>query len=89
MSGSMPFQAVTLSASDNVEYRLRPLHLGGIVELFMLRANVLDDRFRGFVDVLRPLLRAGVASRTLRLHLGNDVSVKTIYMVVERFHYVK
>ncbi|KAH7718609.1 hypothetical protein AAVH_13925 [Aphelenchoides avenae] len=91
-SGATSFQFEVLSASDDVEQKLRPLLLGGIVELFVLPANALADRsqkFDWFVDVLRSLLVGIVVSRTLRLHLSdNYTSFDSIYAVVERFHYV-
>ncbi|KAH7691355.1 hypothetical protein AAVH_40131, partial [Aphelenchoides avenae] len=83
---------VTLSASDDVEEKLRSLQLGGIVEVFVLHTIALSDdtqSFGRFVDVLRSLLTGAVVSRTLRLHMSSDVSVDSIYAVVERFHYVK
>lgn len=86
-SGSTSFQSVTLSASDDVEHELRPLQLGGIVELFVLPTDALADR--SFAESLFSLLGGGIVSRTLRLHLSNDVSLDSVYALVERFHYVK
>lgn len=86
-SGSTSFQSVNLSASDDVEAKLRPLLLGGIVEVFRLHTRTLADRW--FVDVLSSLLAGGIVARTLRLHLSNELSIESIYALVERFHYVK
>lgn len=86
-TGSTSFQAVTLSASDDVDNALRPLRLGGIVEVFRLQTHVLA--YRWFVDVLSSVVVGGIVSRTLRLHLSNDVSIESIYALVKRFHYVE
>ncbi|KAH7718614.1 hypothetical protein AAVH_13930 [Aphelenchoides avenae] len=91
-SGATSFQFAILSASDDVEDKLRSLLLGGIVELFVLPSKVLAERqqqFDWFVDALKSLLVGGIVSRTLRLHLSNDASLDAIYAMVERFHYVK
>ncbi|KAH7689607.1 hypothetical protein AAVH_40394, partial [Aphelenchoides avenae] len=85
--GPMSFPEVTLSASDDVENIMRSLHLGGIVEVFRLQTHVLVERW--FADVLSAMLTGGIVSRTLRLHLSNDVSIGSIYALVERFHHVE
>lgn len=97
-SGPTSIQAVILSSSDDVETKLRPLLLGGIVELFALHTNALAPFIRQndgsqlenwFLDELSSLLVGGIVSQTLRLHLSNDASLDAIYAMVERFHYVK
>jgi hypothetical protein len=81
---------VQLSESDNVEEMLRPLLLGGIIELFVLPTDALDGRLDWFVDVLSSLVTGGIVSGTLRLHLSKHAaSVDSIYAVVGRFQYVK
>ncbi|KAH7718611.1 hypothetical protein AAVH_13927, partial [Aphelenchoides avenae] len=86
-SGSTSFEALTVSASDDVDKTLRPLRLGGIVEVFRLQTRALDERW--FTDVLSSMVDGAIVSRTLRLHLSNEVSIASIYALVERFHYVE
>ena len=87
LSGSRSIQGVVLSATDDIEKKLRSFLLGGIIDLCGVETRALANPWFG--DVLRSLLGGGIVSRTLRLHLSNDASVDFIYALVERFHYVK